>query len=205
MELREYIQIIKKNICLFIFVVVLVLAGGLVYFCLMPTSFDASLALNIGRKGSEQTTDYKYDYYYRLGADEKFADTIVEWLKDPATVENIFEDANLPRENFSIKKLTRILKPEKRSSQLVLVYFSAANATEAGNIANSIQKEMLKNTENLNNLQKDSAWFNIISQDPVIIKHSINLKIFIPLFLVVGIFLAFWVILFYHYFKNSSE
>ncbi len=204
MDLKEYILIIKKHLRIFLFGVFLVVVGGLLFFYARPVSYDASLALNITRKGIDQTADYKYDYYYRLGADEKFADTIVEWLKDPGTVERIYQNSEISSANFSLKKLTKLLKPEKRSSQLVLVYFSSLSEKELKNISDSIKKEISKNTDSLNYSQKDAAWFDILGQDPVIIKHSFNFKIVTPGLLLAGIFLSFWIVLLVHYFREPK-
>jgi len=203
MEFKEYLQIIKRNIRMFIFVVILVLVSGLTYFYARPISYDASLALNITRKGVDQTTDYKYDYYYRLGADEKFADTIVEWLKDPGTVARIYENSEISSNDLSLKKLTKLLKPEKRSSELVLVSFSSSDEKELKHISDLIKKEISKNINDLNYLQKDMNWFDIFGEEPVIVKHSFNLFIVSAGLLFFGIFLAFWVVLITHYFKEA--
>jgi len=201
MELREYFLIIKKHIQIFLFVLFLVLVSGLTYFYTRPVSYDASLAINIMRKGSDKAVDYKYDYYYRLGADEKFADTIVEWLKDPGTVERIYKNSGISLDSFSLKKLTKLLKPEKRSSELVLVYFSSPNKNFSKNISDSVKKEISKNINDLNFAQKDANWFDIVAQDPVIIKHSVDFRLIVAGLLFLGIFLAFWVVLLMHYFR----
>jgi capsular polysaccharide biosynthesis protein len=204
MDLKEYLQIILKNIRVFIFVVVLVLVFGLTFFYARPVAYNASLALNITRKSSEQTSAYKYDYYYRLGADEKFADTVVEWLKDPETVDRIYRSSGLSSSDFSLKKLTRILKPERRSSQLVLVYFSASTPETAAHISESIKKELSQNVESLNSLQKDGNWFEILSQEPVIQRQTFFLPWVAMLLLVLGIFLAGWTVLIIHYFNKEA-
>lgn len=179
----------------------MVLAAGLTYFYTRPISYDVSLALNVTRQGIDQTSDYKYDYFYRLGANEKFADTIVEWLKDPGTVERIYKNSELYSSDFSLKKLKGLFKPEKRSSELVLVYFSASDEKTSKNISDSIKKEISKNVDDLNFMQKDANWFQIVAQNPVIIRHSFDLRLVIAGFLLLGIFLAFWVVLVKHYFK----
>ena len=200
MELREYFLIIKKHIQIFLFVLFLVLVSGLTYFYTRPVSYDASLAINIMRKGSDKAVDYKYDYYYRLGADEKFADTIVEWLKDPGTVERIYKNSGTSPNGLSLKKITKLLKPEKRSSELVLVYFSSPDKDVSKNISDSIKKEIAKNINNLNSSQ-DANWFDIANQDPIIIKHALDSRLIIVGLLLLGIFLAFWVVLLMHYFR----
>lgn len=205
MELREYLKIFKENIRTFIFVMILVLAAGFTYFYSKPVSYDTSLSFNITQKGVEATTDYKYDHFYQLSANEKFADTMVEWLKAPGFVENIYANSNIPTHSFSLKKLTKLFKAEKRSSQLVLVYFSAPNEEIAKNISNSVKKEVQKNMESLNLSQKDPNWFEVLSAEPLIIKHTFDFWwVFSGLFFG-GFFLAFWTVLTTHYFKKPSE
>ncbi len=100
-----------------------------------------------------------------------------------------------------MKKLKGLFKPEKRSSELVLVYFSASDEKTSKNISDSIKKEISKNVDDLNFMQKDANWFQIVAQNPVIIRHSFDLRLVIAGFLLLGIFLAFWVVLVKHYFK----
>ncbi len=211
MELKEYLKIIKENRNLFFLVVLIVVSGSFTFFLAKPVSYSTSLTLNISRQGSQSTPDYKYDDFYRLQADEKFAETVAEWLKSPRTVADIYAGAGIsvqgksvsggdPKQ-FTLRRLTKSLKPEKRSSQIVAVNFSAAREETAKKISDSIVAVISKNTEDLNRKQNENTWFTIIAQDAVIVKDTFDPFIVFVVSLAIGIFAAFWTIMISHYIK----
>lgn len=201
MELKEYFQIIKNNARLFWMVIIIIVAGSFLYFYLRPVSYETSLALNITRSGSQETDDYKFDGFYRLQADEKFAETIVQWLKMPGFVRDIYENAGLGAQKLTLRKLSRVFRAEKISAQSVLVSFSSENPETARKISDSILKVISKNIDNLNKDQKESNWFKVTAEGPLTIKDEINVTTVLVVSLFVGCFLAFWVVLTIHYFK----
>ena len=200
MELKEYLKIIQQQKRLFIAIVFFVFLAGLAYFSFRPVSFDTSLTLNVTRSGSQVSSDYKYDDYYRLQADEKFVETIVEWIRSPRIEEDIYIDSGVDTANFSLEKLAGSIKAEKRSSQLVAVSFSAPNQKMAQDIAKSVSKVISRNIQNLNKNQKEVAWFEVISEEPVIRKSKVNPFVMVVFFFG-AIFLAFFSVLFRHYLK----
>lgn len=199
MELKEYLNIVKKYKGLFIGTVIAVVLGSLAYFSLRPVSYNVSLALNISRSGGQATSDYKYDDFYRIQADEKFAETVAEWLKTPRVAEDIYQEAGINTQNFSLRKLTKIIKAEKMSSQVVLVSFGAPSGKDGQKIAASVCKIISQNTQNLNRDQKEEAWFEVLSASPVIRENYFDPKIVIIVSILAGIFLAFWITLGKHY------
>ncbi|MFA6383484.1 MAG: hypothetical protein WCX17_03605 [Parcubacteria group bacterium] len=201
MELKEYLQIIKRNIATFAAVVVAVVLGSFAFFTLKPVTYSTSLALNITRSGAQQTPDYKYDDFYRLQADEKFAETIVQWLQDPRTTANIYVAAGMDVGNFSLRQLAKSIAPKKLSSQFVSVSFSARSIDSAKKISNAIVAAVSKNTGELNKNQNESTWFEVVAQDPVIAMDKISPLILLLASLLIGIFLACWVVLIIHYLK----
>lgn len=201
MELKEYLNILKIHIKAFVLAVVLTLIGGILCFSLRPTAYDISLTLNITRDGTQETADYKYDDFYRLQADEKFAETVVEWLKSPRTVSDIYRDADINASQFSLGKLEKSFRSEKLSSQVVSVKFSADTPEKAKKISDSIGKVIAKNIESLNLNQKEKNWFEIAAQDPVIARNALNFWVAVLAALAIGIFLGFWAVLFIHYLK----
>lgn len=199
MELKEYLKVIKENITLFFAVITVVVAGSFAYFALKPVAYSVSLALNITRSGSQRTTDYKYDDFYRLQADEKFAETAVEWLKNPRTVANIYAAAGIGVDNFSLRRLSKSLRPKKLSSQVVSVSFSARNANLAEKISSAVTEVISENTEVLNKNQNEDTWFKIIAQDPVIVRDKMSPLFILLASLAAGVFLSFWTVFVFHY------
>lgn len=198
MELKEYFLIIKKQLKLFLAIIVFIIFGTFVYFFFRPVSFDASLFLNITRSGKQISDEYKYDDFYRLQADEKFAETIVEWLKSPRVVTDINSEVK-NTENFNLKQLASFFQANKLSSQVVSVKFSTPDKATAEKTAKAIFNVLKINTAELNEDQKEDVWFEIKAQDPVIVQADFDYRVIFLISLIVGIFLSFWIILLRHY------
>lgn len=198
MELKEYFLIIKKNIQLFLVAAAAIILAIFGYFSLQPVSYATSLVINITRSGTQDTQNYKYDNFYRLQADEKFAETLVEWLKSPRIEEEIFKEAGIDTSDYTLKKLAKSIKAEKMSSQVVSVSFLASNKKDAENIAHAVSKIISQKTQELDKDQKDNTWFKVISENPVI---RVNKTGFLVIALVFfgAIFAAFWIVMLKHY------
>jgi capsular polysaccharide biosynthesis protein len=201
MELKEYLKIFRVNIGLFAAVIVVTILGSFAYFTLKPVSYSASLALNITRSGSQQTSDYRYGDFYRLQADEKFAETVVEWLKNPRTAADILSRAGINTAHSSLRKLSKVLVAEKLSSQIVAVSFAADNEKSAQRISDAVLEIISKNTEALNKNQNEDSWFEIVAQNPVIMQDRVSPIILLLASLVMGMFLGFWIVMVKHYLK----
>ena len=201
MDLKEYLKIFREHGKLFIFAVAVVVAGGFLYFSLRPISYTSSLMLNITRSGTQETSEYRYDDFYRLQADEKFAETVVEWLKNPRTAVDVYEKAGISPDKLSLRQLSKIFVAEKRSSQLVAVSFLAGNENTAKEISKSLVAVVSQNTQMLNKKQNEDTWFEIAAQDPVIVRNEMKMMLVFLVSLAVGIFLAFWVVMLKHYLK----
>lgn len=201
MELKEYLNIIKKHFGILILITVLILVGVASFFLLKPQEYQASLTLNISREGARETQDYQFDDFYRLQADEKFADTLVEWLKNPRVVSDIYQKAGIDTQTFSLKSLSRSFSPAKYSSQTVVVNFSSATHEQAQKLSDSIILIIQENTEKLNEKQQEKTWFQVIAFEPLVKKEVFNWLVIILAGILLGIFFAFWVVLFIHYLK----
>jgi len=201
MELKEYFLIIKKQLTLFFAVIFLVILSVFVYFLFRPILFDISIFLNITRAGNQNFNEYSYDNFYRLQADDKFAETVVEWLKSPRIVSDINTEAGREMKNVSLRQLTRVFQTTKLSSQIVSVKFSAIDQKTAEKLSLSISKILKQKVERLNEDQKQNDWFEIKADVPIIIQNKPNYGIVFVVSLLVGIFLGFWVVLIKHYLK----
>lgn len=201
MELKEYAKIFKANKEIFWLVVAIIVLGSFGIFFLRGDAYTSSLTLNITRQGSQDTADYKFDDFYRLQADEKFSETVVQWLQSPRTVSEIYSRSGVDVRGMTLRQLARTLKPEKLSSQIVSVSFSSINPESAQKISDSIFEVVSENTQNLNQEQNESAWFKIIAQEPVVVKDSFDPLIVLFASFFIGLFVSFWIVLFFHYIK----
>jgi capsular polysaccharide biosynthesis protein len=201
MELREYLKIFKQHSRLFWSVIILIMASSFSYFLFRPLAYNTSFTVNITRLGSQETADYRYDDFYRLQADEKFADTLVQWLKSPRFVADIYDKAGIKYDKLSLRGLSRAIKGEKMSSQVVAVSFSASTPKQAEKIAGAISTVIENNTNLLNAQQQQKNWFKIAALTPVSKPNTVSFLWVLVFSLLAGIFLAFWVVLIVHYSK----
>jgi capsular polysaccharide biosynthesis protein len=196
MELKEVIKIFWKYRITFVTVVFLVVAFASVWKWALPKNYAASLMLNVTRSGTQQTSEYAYDDFYRLQADERFADTVVRWLGDPSIINDIYSSAKVslhPSESLKGKRL---------SSQMISVTFVSPTIEDAKKTANSIIGTLNKQTEKLNEQQKQQTWFLIQGSSPVITVAGWPWLKILAASLFAGIFLAFWIVLGRHYFER---
>ncbi len=203
MELREYYLILKKDFGLFLLAVILIVAGSFAYFYLRPASYDTSLVLNISRLGTQETDQYRYDDFYRIQADEKFAETVVEWLKSPRISSDIYTDAGVDTASWNLRQLSKNMSPEKLSAQIVSVNFSSSDEKTAEKISRSIIKIISGNTQSLNKDQKNSTWFEIVPQDPIIKRYYPDNAMILAASLLLGMFAGFWVVMIRHYLRTK--
>ena len=201
MELKEYLAIIRSDFKLFGSVVAVVILASFSYFYLQPTVYEASLILNITRSGLQKSDQYKFDDFYRLQADEKFAETLVQWIKSPRIVLDIWTASGNNPENLNLRQLSKLFKAEKLSSQIVSVKFSTANPEIARKISDSIMEVISRETAALNKDQREENWFAIVAPDPVVLISRINPFFLFLASLVMGLFLGFWIVLVRHYLK----
>lgn len=202
MELKEYLQIIQKNFKLFLLTIIIVVAAVFIYFTLRPVSYSVSLTLNITRAAVQKSSEYQFDNYYRLQADEKFAETIVQWLKSPRVATDIYDSAGVETKDLSLRHLSKLFKADKMSSQIVLVTLQAKSKEEAKKISNAAVKKVEENIETLNKDQKEETWFKIVANDPVIARNGVGVMTLVLASLLIGIFLAFWTAMIAHYIKT---
>jgi len=203
MELKEYIRIIKKDSKVFLAVVVMIILAAFGYIYAQPVRYDSSLALNITRTGTQKTDQFRYDNFYRLQADDKFTETVVEWLKSPRVAEDIYNNAGIDTSKMTLQQLSKAVKPEKMSSQLVLVSFSASDISTSKKISAAVFKTVNDNTNALNKDQQDAEWFQILSQDPVIVKYHMDPRLLFVMSFIFGTFVAFWAVMIKHYFRQD--
>lgn len=198
MELKEYLLIFRKNKKLFFGTAGTIIFIFAAYLLWRPVAFGVAMNLNITRSGTQNSDAYKYDDFYRLQADEKFAETVVEWLKSPRVEEDIYADAGIDTTDYSLKRLSGSLMAEKRSSQVVAVAFSVPDRKIAEKISASIPKIVSRNIQSLDQDQQDPTWFEIVPQSPVIRQQEVS-TLLVAAALLLSVFLAFFAVMFKHY------
>lgn len=203
MEFKQLIAIFRKDLSFFVGLVLLVVIIALVWQRNQPPVSQATLLLNVGRTGTEQTSDYTYDSFYRLQADERFADTVVRWLSSPRVVEDIYKDARLNPESLGLRDLKKTFTAGRLSSQIIEVNFSNQNEKLLPELSRSAVTVLGRYTDSLNKENKEKNWFAVIGSDPVIRDGRVETNTALLLGLAIGLFIGFWGVLFRHYLRDN--
>ena|SRR3989344_1054564 len=193
MELKEYIELFRKEKKSFWITVVAVVLVGVFVFLFQPQTVKTTITVNVSRTGVQETQEYAYDGFYRLQADERFADTVVRWLQSPRVVKDIYSEARVAKE--------RPIKGERLSSQVIRVRFISDAQEDAQKIATVTMLELKRQTENLNQFQQQKNWFVLLGDAPVIEDHTVSLRFILVLSLFLGLFLGMWTVAIRHYLK----
>ncbi len=204
MELKELIAIFQKQAHFFFGVVLLCLGVAFFWQVNQRPLFQSSLLLNIGRTGAQETTDYTYDSFYRLQADERFADTVVRWLAAPRVVEDIYNGAHLRAEDLSVRDLKHAFSAGRLSSQMIEVSYAGPNEKVLSDVSASMMTVLNHYTESLNKENREKNWFVIIGNDPVVRDGRIGITLTLLVGLAVGLFIGFWGVLLRHYFQSTK-
>jgi uncharacterized protein involved in exopolysaccharide biosynthesis len=201
MELYEYFLILRNKQRVFWMTLGIIVFVALVWQGNQDNRFGATLLLNISRSGSQQTSDYTYDGFYRLQADERFADTVVRWIGSPRGTEDVLHEAGIGTESLRTKDLTGFFTVGRLSSQVIRVEYTRGDSESTEKIAGALVKTLNRYADELNRDARDPSWFMIIGNDPVIRDARVSLEKVFAMSVAVGIFLGLFFSLFSHYWE----
>ncbi|MBP6888981.1 MAG: hypothetical protein KBC83_00785 [Candidatus Moranbacteria bacterium] len=203
MELYDIVKIYWNERRLFTLIVVASFFIALVWQVSQPITYQAALLLNVGREGTQTTTEYTFDNFYRLQADERFGDTVVRWLQSPRVVSDILKESGLDASFRSERDLKRLISAKRLSSQVIELSFSQSEKSVLEKEANAIVKVLNTYTERLNQDGQKEGWFVIVGSDPVLLDARVSLPKAVGVGGLLGCFVAFWTITLVWSFRQS--
>lgn len=205
MELREYIVLFRGNIRWFLVTIALFVLASLIWQKNQSVSFEATLLLNIGRTSMQDTQEYTYDSFYRLQADERFADTVVRWLSSPRIAEDIYRSVGIDTDALGTRELGSVFSAKRLSSQMIEVKYTRSEKGVLQKISSATIDTLNRYTRSLNEENSEKNWFLVIGSDPVI--RETGIRPFFALLggLVMGTFFGFWVALGRRYLSESKQ
>lgn len=206
MELREFLKIFIDYKKTFFGIITFFILCGIVYFFVQPETYKASLTLNISRGNESNLNEYAYDDFYRLQADERFADTVVRWLESPWVVKNILY--NFFGKNsfitFNDKQLRGFFSAKRMSSQVIDVTFFVSDKKDAKVISDDLKAVINQEAEKLNDRQKQERWFVVLGDDPVVTSNEKGLLFLLVLTGMMGLFVGFVAVMFWYYWNEEK-
>ena len=199
MELKEYYRIIKTHISVVIYAALIFIVAAYAWSVKKSETYSASLLLNITRAESQSTADYRFDQFYRLQADEKFAETLEQWLKSPGVAQDIFTKADVKTGKKSLRLLGKSFRAEKVAPNIVEVTYGTASNEEAKKIADAIGAITVEKTKNLNREARDPNWFQVDATNFIAAKNTQDFGINLAVAALAGIFFGGLLALGKHY------
>jgi capsular polysaccharide biosynthesis protein len=205
MELREYYKILKTNIYVVIYTILIFFVLAYIWTMRVGETYSSSLLLNVSRNENQSSTDYRYDQFYRLQADEKFSETISEWLKSPGVAQEIFKKADLNSSGKSIRQLGKTFRAEKMSPEIIEVRFSPKDTDEGKKIADSISSVISEKIKDINSPANDPNWFRIEPSNLVTAKNTQNLQLNLIVAALAGLFAGSLFAFLKHYLSEPQK
>jgi len=191
MELKEIIKIFKKQKKIFLGIFFVFVVLGIMAYYFQPKTYLVNLTLNVTRIGTQQTQEYRFDDFYRLQADERFADTVVRWLESPRILTDIYADAKIYDK--------KTIQATRLSSQMIEVVLRVKNVEDGNKLTQSAKNILNKKIEKLNQKQQNETWFELVGDDPIVSNGQISFaKLFLASILL-GLFFSFWGVMIKNY------
>jgi len=195
MELKKIVLIFSQEKKLLGTVLVLFLVLSWLFYFVQPRYYRSDLMVNVTRLGTQKTDDYRFDEFYRLQADERFADTVVRWLEAPRIREDICRETGAgcnPK-----------IRARRLSSQYVAISYKTKEKEVGIKEAQALFKVLRKETEKLNRYQKNKNWFTLVTEEPVVKLTVWSKGKILITGLILGLFFGFWSVLIKYYWNKS--
>lgn len=203
MELKEFIKIIKAKYKLIFAIAVLTGVSAYIFSAAQSKQYETSLSLFVIKSETQDTSDFKYDGYYALQAAESISSSMEQWLKDPETVNTIYQKAQLGTDFGDLKSYAKKFKAKKMSSQHIEVKFKTESEKEAEKISSAILEITDAKLKTMKTESKDEVSFALEKTNPLIIENRPDAIINLIIGLISGLFLGIFVVLLKEYFSAS--
>jgi len=110
MELRDYVKIISRNIWLIIIVIVLTGLLSYLFTSKTKTTYSGFKTISVNKSASATNSNYyQYDGFYSASAANLQAKGLASWINTPATVNQIYEKAQLSAPEVNDKNLKNLI------------------------------------------------------------------------------------------------
>ncbi len=198
MELRSFINIFAKDKGVFFSGIFIAVLFGILFFHFQGDRYLATLSVNVTRSGPPAgMAEYQYDQFYRLQADERFADTVVRWLLTPSMRSAIGRAAGVEKNEIWG------LEAKRLSSQLVEVTYEASSPEKFGAYAEAITQTLNRESAALNKEAQAKDWFVVIASPPSVEDARYELMPIVLGSFFLGLFVSFWTVLVRWYWKKG--
>lgn len=197
MEVRDYINILKRNLALIIIATVIFAALALVMTLRQKTTYQSSISIAISSLQATKQSDlpyYQYDNYYATQVATTLSDNVVGWMSSPSMVAEIYQAAGYPLPSGNLRELGKIFTAKKKvaTATVIDIGYSSTDDQQSEKLM-SATADVLKKQIESNNSANESAKFKADATTPVVIiapkPYALNIVIaaLVGLFISVGV------------------
>lgn len=204
MTLPEFIAIFTLRRKLIFTLFFGALLFSLAVYRLQPKSYDASLLLSISRTSTQETGEYRFDQWYRLQADERFADTLVRYFGTDEARRSLSQEAGLGQSEQSFF-LHQKIKATRLSSQLIEIHLLTRTERGAEHVGSAVVTLANRYAEELNRKPNDENWFVVIGTPALIKDARFSWQTVLLIGAILGALAAFWMALFDHALSTDAR
>lgn len=190
----EFIDIFVRQKKLFATLCACGVLASVGFLLFQPQRYQGEVVLTVTRTALADSAEYTYDEYYRLEADAKLADTVVQYLKSATGKQMIAERATLSDESY--QRFTHdSFRIARLGTQLMLAEYTLPSREETVRLGEALAYVANRYVASLSEDARDPTWFMILAEDPVVREaqwsalHAIGIGVF------GGGFVAFWGVL----------
>ena len=204
MDVRDFLQLFLRERRLILIIIIGALVVGFLAYRLQSPRYEGEVLLSVTRQGSETTTEYQYDQFYRLQADEKMADMVARYLETALGRRETARRALLSdeRETEFIDSTVTALR---LAPSLVYVSYVAKTPTESERIAGAMLETAERYVVGLNEQAANRNWFTLVSSESLTRDGRFTLVMALGIASFFGFFGAFWIVLGRWYWRGKGK
>ncbi|MFH1171479.1 MAG: hypothetical protein V1778_03000 [bacterium] len=167
--------------------------------------YTTSLSITVDRIHRQATSQYQYDGYYAIQADDLFSQTLLSWFLTPSALLEFYQHASVDPHITSLNGLVSRFRARKYSAQNIVVQFSDPDRKAAEKLAAAISTVVKERGESLNQDSEGQGIFQVQPATPVIVQTRTNVPLNTTVAFLASALLAYILVAMRQYFLGETD
>lgn len=206
MEIKDYLQIIKKHLGLFLGIVFGCIILAIVLTISRPVTYTAQTSFTASKSSISDPLEH-YDEINKVCSTTQltgsYAQTVSLWFTSAAVVKEIYQQGDLEVPNVTQDKLAKTFKAIHSLEGVIRVTVNGRNKDDLVKLLDSASIVMQGKTADFTDLDKNT--YKLTEDTPIVTQDSPSLVLNILIGLIAGLILAVLTVLTLQYFKNAQQ